>query len=193
MSETATIERTVNPWADESSMNDEFYETHRKMVGRQALNQHKQSQIFEVGDLEHAIWVFFMAKWKNVRNYDAAGIKTLAGKAAANWCREEREKFMYFSGAFVYSGDMVERILNESVWVDLEPGVDVEGRVDVQDVFSRLTAKQQDALFRRYGLKEDLDQAGRMNAVAGLQRITGLLNSSARPERVELEMAAREV
>lgn len=193
MSETATIERTINPWASEASMTNEFYETHAKMIGRQAMNQHKQSQIFEVGDLEQAIWAFFVQEWKSVRSYDAAGIKTLAGKAAAKWCREEREKFMYFSGAFVYSGDMVERILNESVWVDLEPGVDVEGRVDVQAVFDRLTATQQSAVFRRYGLKEDLDAAGRMAASRGLHRITGLLNSGARPERVELELAAREV
>lgn len=173
-------------------MTTEFYELHAETVQRVAKNQHKQSTIFEVDDIEQAIWLFFAENWSAIRGYDEAGIKTLAGKAAVKFCKEQRNDFMYFTGAFVYTPDMVERILEESVWVDLGPGVDVEGRVDVQDRFGQLKDSYQQNLYLKYGAKEDLTDAQRKSAERGLNDLTHRLNTG-RFERVDLVEAANEV
>jgi len=175
-----------------SSMTDEFYEKHRETVQRAARAQHKKSTIFEVDDVEQAVWLFFAEKWETIRGYDDAGIKTLAGKAAAHYCTTQRHDYMYFTGAFIYTPDMVERILEESVWVDLGPGVDVEARVDVQDRFGQLKESYQEALFLKYGAKDKLTEAQRKSAERGLNDLTHRLNTG-RFAQVDLVEAANEV
>lgn len=170
-----------------------FYIKHAETVQRAVRAQHKKSTLFEVDDVEQAVWLFFAENWETIKGYDDAGIKTLAGKAAAKYCTTQRHDFMYFSGSFIYTPDMVERILEESVWVDLGPGVDVEGRVDVQARFAQLKESYQRALFKRYGAKESLTKAESMSALRGLEDLTHRLNTAAQYERVDLVEAANEV
>lgn len=163
------------------------------MVTRIAKAQHKQSSVFEVDDVEQAIWEFFAKKWEQIKGYDDAGVKTLAGKAASTWCQDQRNDFMYFTGAFIYTPAMVDRILSESVWAELGPGIDVEGRVDVQAHFGKLKESYQTNLYLKHAVKEPMTEAQDKSASRALERLTHLINSSTRFERVDVTVAANEL
>lgn len=59
------------------------------------------------------------------------------------------------------------------------PGVDAEGRVDVQARFGQLKQSNQGALFLRFGAKEKLTNAEDLSARRALDDLTHRLNSAA--------------
>lgn len=174
-------------------MTNEFVETHMATVQKQARQQHKQSQLFSTEDIEQAIWLHMAENFTYVMDKDAQEISKYAYRAAATYCKEQREDFMYFSGSILYSGEMVERILSDAVWVELGPGVDVEGRVDVGRAFEKLPPAQKNVVYRRFALKEPTTDLPRATLERGIHSITNALNSPLRMERVEMAEAARAV
>lgn len=179
--------------APQPQMTTEFVEKHMDVVQTQARQQHKQSNLFSVEDIEQAIWLHMASNYSYVMDKSSEEISKYAYRAAATYCQREREDFMYFSGSVIYSGEMVERILGESAWAELEPGVDVEGRVDVRRAFERLTMAQKVAVYQRFGLKMSTTEIDRKHLGRGVHSITNFLNSRVRLERAEMEEAARVV
>lgn len=174
-------------------MTGQFVNEHMATVQKQARQQHKQSQLFAVEDIEQAIWLHMAQNFTYVMDKDAQEISKYAYRAAATYCKEQREDYMYFSGSVLYSGEMVERILADAVWVELGPGVDVEGRVDVGRAFEKLSYAQKNAVYRRFALKESKDVVDDKSLERGIHNITNALNSPVRMERVEMAEAARAV
>ena len=174
-------------------MTNEFVTAHMETVQKQARQQHKQSQLFTIEDIEQAIWLHMAQNFAYVMDKDAQEISKYAYRAAATYCKAEREDYMYFSGSVIYSGEMVERILADAVWVELGPGVDVEGRVDVSRAFEKLSQAQKNAVYRRFALKESKDVVDDKSLERGIRNITNALNSPVRMDRIEMAEAARAV
>lgn len=175
-------------------MTEQFVLKHKALVNKQAHRQHKQSNLFSVDDIEQEIWLKLASEWKRVKDLDEDQISYLAYQAAATYCAKQRNDYMYFTGNVLYSGEMVEKILAESAWADLEPGVDVEGRVDVLRAYRQISGAQQDALFRRFALKESTSPKLKSAAIErGIQSITNYLNNRIQMERIEMEDAAKNV
>ena len=177
----------VNPYEDEPTMTHEFYMEHLEVVQRIARLQHKRSRIFTVEDLEQAIWLTFAQRWEHIRTYPSKNVDQLARMAAAEWCKKERLDYSYFLGKVIYTTEEVKRILRESAWEDLGPGIDVEGRVDVRAAFKSLTPNMQRNVFRLFGLKEKLVGAPQVSASRGIRAITDYLNAHLVSDQKEIE------
>lgn len=172
-------------------MTREFYDQYADRFFGIAVAQHRQSKLFDLSDVEQAIWLHFIERWDTVKEYPEGQIMSLAKQAAQRFCVNERQDYMYFTGQYVYSGDEVKAILEESTWVSNEDVIDIEGRMDVQREFANLPANQQRALFRKFARGEVLDSTGRGLVARGLKRLTNLMNNSAvQKEAVDLEDAA---
>lgn len=172
----------------EPTMTHEFYMEHKETVERIARQQHKRSKIFSVDDVEQAIWLAFAQRWLAIRSYPAKSVVQLARMAAAEWCKKERLDYSYFLGKVIYTTEEVKRILRESTWEDLGPGIDVEGRVDVRAAFKSITPAMQRNVFRIYGLKDrEASSAVQVSASRGVRAITDHLNAHLVSDQKEIE------
>lgn len=174
-------------------MTEAFVREHMDIVQKQARQQHKQSNLFSIEDIEQAIWLHMAENFTYVKDKTPEEISKYAYRAAATYCKEEREDFVYFSGGALYSGQMVERILADAVWVELGPGIDVEGRVDVERAYEKLTPSQKRAVYERFALKMSKSVLDDKSLERGIHNITNYLNSRIQMERAEMEEAARAV
>ena len=186
---TATTEtdEAVSIYADEPTMTREFCEEYGDQIKAIARNQHKSSSIFEADDVEQAIWMAFASRWMSVRHYSSRKILKIARQAGAEWCKKERLDYAFFQGRVIYTTEEVKRILRESTWEALGPGIDVEGRVDVRAAFASLTKGQRENVFRLYGLKEKVTPAQLVQVSRGVRAITDYLNAHLVTEQKEIE------
>lgn len=186
---TATIEAEApaSIYADEPTMTHEFCMEYQERVKAIARRQHMDSRIFTVDDVEQAVWLAFAQRWQSIRQYHEGQIVKLARRSAAEWCKRERLDYSFFQGKVIYTTEEVKRILRESTWEDLGPGIDVEGRVDVRAAFQSLTKSQRENVFRTYGLKETLVGAPQVSASRGVRAITDYLNAHLVTEQKEIE------
>lgn len=184
----ADTEEAGSRYEDEPTMTYEFCVEHMDTVQRIARQQHKRSNIFTPDDIEQAIWMTLASKWENIRSYPSKNVVQLARMAAAEWCKKQRLDYAYFCGKVIYTTEEVKRILRESTWEDLGPGIDVEGRVDVRNAFKSLPAAQQINVFRLFGLKEtDMVGAPQVSASRGIRNITDYLNSHLAADQKEID------
>ncbi|GAB3535939.1 hypothetical protein GCM10027403_14930 [Arthrobacter tecti] len=175
------------------TLTTDFYVRNSPIVQRAARAEHKNSTLFDVEDIEQAIWELFIRDWKNVKDADAAMISFLAKRQARTWCQDERTEHMYFTGGVMYSGEMVSKMLAKSVWTELGPHLIVQGDVDINGALDVITASRRRALSRKYGHKQALSSAEATAASRGLRDVTDWLNQRARLQRTNLDVAADEI
>lgn len=160
------------------------------IIVTQANKQHKGSEILEVDDIAQEIRVHFLEKYEHVKGLKDESISYIAYRAAATYCADEREKYMYNTGGFVYFGELVEYLLKNDTFVELDGDTDVEGRVDVLTAIDKLGDNQRDAVLKRYRDDLKLTEAERKAADRGLRAITTYLNRGIKKSRVELSIAS---
>lgn len=177
----------------ENSLTDALIERLTPLVKRVARKQHKDMTILEVEDIEQQLWLILATNPSDLlitREGELREDKAVEGllhRRAAAYCREQRVDYQHFSGAFIYSGEDVERILEESAWAREDEVIDIEGRVDVRAAFEKLSLVQQDALYRMYGQKETgLSSTDRGRVERGIEALTAILNSGHAYDRLEL-------
>ena len=151
------------------------------MVNSIAGTEWKSSHIFTIDDVAQAIWEHMMKEWQYYDGADEALVRHMARRAARRYCMEQRTQYMYATGAFLYTPGMVRRFLEETVWCSPEDCKDVEARVDLSEAYAKLSKVQKAAVYKRYGLKEQLvtkaEQVAESRAVGN---ITSRLNTGLR-------------
>ena len=150
------------------------------MVNAIAGGEWKNSHIFSIDDISQAIWEHMMANWHEYEKADLPLFKYMARRAARKYCHQERVRYMYANGAFLYTPGMVRRYLEDVVWCSPENCQDVDARVDLSEAYERLTKGQKAAVYKKYALKEQLtanEQVAESRAVAA---ITSRLNTGLR-------------
>lgn len=91
--------------------------------------------------------------------------------------RDERSTYMYFTGNFVYTPAMVRAFLDNVVWDELSECADIDARLDLQGAIDKLPPKQQESLFKRYGLKDEgLSESQNRNVSRAIETLTTKLN-----------------
>lgn len=160
------------------------------IIVTQANKQHKGSEILEVDDIAQEIRVHFLEKYEHVKGLKDESISYIAYRAAATYCADEREKYMYNTGGFVYFGELVEYLLKNDTFVELDGDTDVEGRVDVLTAIESLSPGQRDAIHLKYRDDADLTKTQQKAAERGLRAITTYLNRGVKKSRVELNIAS---
>lgn len=173
---------TTETHNDAPAMTSEFVTEHQEMVTIMSRRHHKDSHIFTMEDVAQEIWLHMARNWEYVKNKTAYQIEGFAHRAAAKFCRDQREKFMYFTGAFLYTPEDVKRILNDCVWTSELDVNDVAGKVDLQGAFNRLDREPKRALFRYFALGETvgLTDAKRKMVQRTVDRLTHILNGNTR-------------
>lgn len=173
---------------------DEFLERVDPIIVKQAHKQHKGSEILEVDDIAQEVRLHFIEKYQHLKGLADDSISYIAYRAAATYCEQEREDFMYQSGNFVYFGELVEYLLRNHAFTDLDGDTDVEGRVDVQAAIDNLTPRQREITLKRYRDGHPLANGReRDTAAVALRSITNYLNRGVRKARVELATASEMV
>lgn len=152
------------------------------MVYAIASQEWKQSHIYSIEDVAQAIWEHMMKNWpeyeKELGNQNL--IKYLARRAAKAFCMQERVNYMYAHGAFLYTPGMVRRYLEDVVWCSPENCRDVDARVDLSEAYAKLPKGQKAAVYKKFGLKEQLTKSEQVAESRGVSAITRRLNTGLR-------------
>lgn len=176
MSDTIST-KTIDEWDD--------------AIQRIAVTEHRGNAATTPEDIAQELWVYLLMNRDSLDDYHEGAVVKMLVKEARKYARSEREDFMYFSGAFIYSGEHVAALLSETTWVNDDEVIDIEGRLDVREHFAKLTPTQQQALFLKYGAgRKNLSSSQRTSVSRGLKRLTDLMNAATPPSGVELEDAA---
>jgi hypothetical protein len=150
------------------------------MVYAIAGGEWKQSHIYSIEDVAQAIWEHMMANWHEYENRDEGLVKHMARRAARRFCQEERVKYMYAHGAFLYTPGMVRRYLEDVVWCSPEDCRDVDARVDLSEAYKKLSKGQKAAVYKKYALKEPLTKNEQVAESRAVSAITTRLNTGLR-------------
>lgn len=162
-------------------MDSDLYLQLEPMVNAVASSEWKASHIFTIDDVAQAIWEHMMKDWAHYQAADDGLVKHMARRAARRYCHEERVKYMYANGAFLYTPGMVRRYLEEVVWCSPEDCRDVDARVDLSEAYAQLSKAQKAAVYKKYGLKEPLTKPAEQVAESrAVSNITTRLNTGLR-------------
>lgn len=146
-------------------------------IKRIARAARTENDSMPLDDLVQELWVFYL-EHGNIQSYAPGQQMKLLRQEAKKRLAQERIDYMYFSGAFVYTPAIVRAYLDECVWQAVEDSFDIDGRVDVQEAFKRLSAQQQMALYIRHCLGEGdkFTNAQKKAASVGVDKIVHHLN-----------------
>ncbi len=168
-------------------MDSELYLQLEPLVNDVASREWKRSVLFGIEDVAQAIWEHMMANWSHYEGREEALIRHMARRAARNYCLEQRNQYMYATGAFLYTPGMVRRFLEDVVWCSAGDCMDVEARCDLSEAYTHLPKGQKAAVYKRYAMREPLvrnaEQVAESRAVAA---ITHRLNSGLRLQYIEV-------
>ncbi|MBT2587967.1 hypothetical protein [Arthrobacter sp. ISL-95] len=170
---------------------EDFYLLYSETARRIAIREHRQSTIYDVSDVEQAIWEHVFKKWSEYRDKDEKLVYVLMRRAARSFAERSRIDSMYANGTFIYTPSLVATYLETCAWEPLEEVPDVDARVDLVEAFELLRAsapKQAAAVFNRYALKET-SEADRKNAELGVDNICHRLNSGLRLQSESVDFA----
>jgi DNA-directed RNA polymerase specialized sigma24 family protein len=168
-------------------LDSELYLELEPMVNDVASKEWKNSALFGIDDVAQAVWLHMMTNWSHYAGKDEGLIRHMARRAARAYCLDQRNQYMYSTGAFLYTPGMVRRYLEEVVWCLAGDCMDVEARADISEAYSRLPRGQKAAVYKRYALKEPLVRNSEQVAESrAISKITNRLNSGLRMQSVDL-------
>lgn len=159
---------------------DLFLDRIEDIAVKTAYREHKDCPGIDTDDVAQHVRVQFYRKFESIKDWDEAGLWDLARKVARSYVAKERVDYMEFSGTFIYNREIVQLLLTDAVWCEVEDSPSIEGRIDVAMAYEKLPLRQRRLLFRRYGLGEKLDNASadRKATDRAVARIVQELNSN---------------
>lgn len=153
-----------------------------------AGSEWKNSTIFDIDDVDQAIWLHIMEHWSEYENADKGLFIHMAKRAARKWCEKQRIDYMYATGGYYYTTGMVRRYMEEAVWCAPENSPDVDARADLSEAYDKLPRGQKAAIYKRYALKEPLTNSTERTAESrAINAITHRLNTGLRLRAEEEE------
>lgn len=165
-------------------LDTDLYLTLEPMVNAIASQEWKRSHIYSIDDVTQAIWEHMMANWPEYeKKYNEENIylfKHMARRAARAFCMQERIKYMYAHGAFLYTPGMVRRYLEDVVWCSPEDCRDVDARADLTEALEKISHGQRAAIYKKFALKEQLTKNEQVAESRGVAAITTRLNTGLR-------------
>lgn len=187
-----------------------FVERYADEARSVARVEHANSWLMGADDVEQAIWMYvldtqgiawFLQHEVNLANaYVEDGltneqitervrrkIRGLFHRAAAQYCRMQRQDYEVFTGAVLYSGDMVAALLEDAVFAsteDIDGKFDlITGRVDILTKLNVMPSKvSRRAVYKKYALGEVLTPTERKALQRGIEWLTSALNGDAANE-----------
>lgn len=154
----------------------DFFDHYDEMIQRVARQEHKASTLFERDDLEQEVRLACLREIDTLLEADENFVKFFCRRAAKNYALHERLDWEQFTGAFVYTPDIVKAQLESGAWGQGPEG-DWAIRLDVREAWQQLPSGTQVLIYRTYGMGHALDPAQRKTVQRGIDRIARILNS----------------
>jgi len=177
-----------------ATMTDEYFLQYQHEVARIAAREHKRSTIFEIEDVEQAIWEHVIKRFGDYVGLDEKLTYSRMARAARTWASNQRIEHMYATGSFIYTPKIVAAYLDTCAWQPLEEVPDIDARVDLIEAFELLrksAPKRAAAVFKRYGMNEGgLMSSAESTALSeGIDAICHRLNSGLRLSAESIDLA----
>lgn len=158
---------------------ERFYLEHQDLAGQVARAQHKKSTIFDLEDIEQAVWLAVYAQVKKLVGRPQAFIRNFMARAAVQWAEAQRVEHMHATACFIYTPDLVRHQLELGAW-ESDPDGDWDMRLDVRMAFDRLEAPEQEILTRAYREHESFKSStDRMRLSRAIDKMAAWLNGQA--------------
>lgn len=153
------------------------------------------TDVMDPEDLEQELWVFALEELIP-RDYPEGTVVDLIKKQGVKVARQERIDYMQFRGAFIYSPAVVQTILEDSTWTNVEDAPDIEGRMDVSCALAQLSERERDLLVSRFapegGVGPGLSRTDYKHIESAIDKISMILNRGAARSEVDIETAGEE-
>lgn len=170
-----------------------FHSTYARTVRRIASREHRGSSLYDVDDIEQAIWERVIVNWQYYYKSASKYVEIFMTRSARGFASAQRIDHMYATGAFIYTPKLVKSRLESCEWKKTTQALGVNVRADLVDAFERLQVSapaQAAAVFKRYASSPDeLSSNDRANCSRGVTQITDHLNSGLRLRAEPLEIA----
>lgn len=167
-------EFTIEGLDTRAPLDSDAYRILEPLVNDVARWEWKRSTLFSAEDVEQAIWIHMMENWEHYRNQEEGLIRHMARRAARSYCHQQRNEYMYATGAFLYTPAMVRRHLENTVFCSPENCKDIEARADISEAYGHLPKTQKAAIYKRYVLLEPL--TGNAEKVAESRAVSAITN-----------------
>lgn len=155
---------------------ERFYLEHQDLASQVARAQHKKSTIFELEDIEQAIWVAVYAQVKKLVGRPQAFVRNFMARAAVQWAEAQRVEHMHATACFIYNPDIVRHQLELGAW-ESDPDGDWDMRLDVRKAYERLEEAEQEVLVRAYRKHESIKSStDRMRLLRAIDKMAAWLN-----------------
>jgi DNA-directed RNA polymerase specialized sigma24 family protein len=166
------------PEVEESfALTSEDYLHLEPMVNQVAYQEVKNSYIFEVDDIVQELWMFAVARWDEIRTKDDDLQFFVLQRYARTWCAKQRVEYMHFTGAYLYTPKIIRERLDDSVFCDPADAMDVDARVDITQLYDKLSRGRKASIYKRYALKEPYgSKAEEVSVSEGVTMICDQLN-----------------
>src|SRR4030095_14819071 len=84
-------------------LDTDTYRALEPLVNEVAASEWKGSKLYSVDDVTQAIWFHMVENWQHYANQEEGLIRHMARRAARSFCHEQRNQYMYATGAFLYT------------------------------------------------------------------------------------------
>jgi len=178
--EGAMLEEDTHKLEDYSTEDlDEFITYHHETVKRIAQSKGRSLSFAEPDDVEQAIMEHVITKWHLYAGEPASRVKSFFEKAANQFLAKERDDYMHFTAAYIYTPADIRRHLRESAWTEGADCPDPDAKIDLNAAFKTITKNRQRAVYKQYGLgipSSELSEAEGRSARRGVDDMTAWLN-----------------
>jgi len=162
-------------------LDTDTYRILEPLVNEVAGREWKRSALYSMEDVTQAIWLHMVDNWPHYANQEEGLIRHMARRAARAFCHEQRNEYMYATGAFLYTPAMVRRFLEDVVFCSPENCKDIEARADISEAYTHLPKQQKAAVYKRYAMGETLiSGAEKVAESRAITTITARLNNGLR-------------
>lgn len=151
---TADTEWRIPEVEETFALTQEDYLHLEPMVNQVAFQEVKDSYIFEVDDITQELWMFVVLKWSEIFDKDDDLQFFILQRYARTWCARQRIEHMHFTGAYLYTPKIIRERLDDSVFCDPADARDVDARVDITQLYDKLSRGRKASIYKRYALKE---------------------------------------
>lgn len=161
------------------TMSEHEYRQVDELINRVATSVHTPADLIDHDDLTQELWNFWLTKTKLHEYHEGAQYKILRRKAK-DIAAKERVEYAYFTGAYVYTPNIVRHLLTEAVWVNPEDSPDIDGRADISRTIKTLSGKDQALLQAAYGLnmRSRMSKTQQRAVHRAVDKLTAALNQS---------------
>jgi DNA-directed RNA polymerase specialized sigma24 family protein len=164
-----------------------FVEFYWDTVEKAAHKELKGSKIFEAEDLMQEAWAVLTKDWEKFHSKGTSFVYGAAARVMQQYAARERASYGYFTGAFIYTPEIVRTQLELGAWESTPEG-DWDMRLDVRAAYDALDERDRTIVARAYRFGESLKTSSERNILSrAIEKMSDHLNKGAGVKAASLD------